>query len=964
MSQLSSESEAVQNPLVVYAAQVGWTPLETRDALSDRGGESGVFLYRTLRSKLSELNPGVVTDANVDDIIRRLEGVRSTIEGNAEILKWARGDQTIYIEHERRHVPVTLIDFDHPANNAFHVTKEWQYTNGQYRNRADVMFCINGVPVALVETKAATKPDGVEQGVKQVSRYHRETPELVTAPQLFDVTHLLNFYYGVTWNLERKALFNWKDEEAGNFERKVKRFFGRERILKTLKEWIIFFKRDEELRKIVLRQHQTRAVEKVLERCLDPEKSRGLVWHTQGSGKTFTMLTVAEQLLENPALRGEKPTVLMLVDRTELEENLFRDLESYGLDYTRATSKHHLREILRNDTRGLVVAMIHKFEKADADLNTRSNIFILVDEAHRTTGGDLGNYLVAALPNATMIGFTGTPIDKTAHGKGTFKVFGADDAPKGYLDKYSIRESIDDKTTLPLHYTLAPSEMRVDRELLEQEFLTLKEAEGIADIEELNRILKKAVKLKTFLKSNDHIEKVATFVAQHFRDHVEPLGYKAFLVGVDREACALYKQALDKHLPPEYSRVVYSSEQNEAELLAQYRIDEDEEKQIRKAFRKADTAPKILIVTEKLLTGYDAPVLYCMYLDKPMRDHVLLQAIARVNRPYEDARGIQKPSGFVLDFIGIFENIEKALAFDSDEVASVIHNVDVLKEQFAARMHNDAPAYLALTKGAHADKVVERAVDAFVDRDARETFYRFYREIEELYEILSPDAFLRPYLDDYTALSTLYRLLRAAYGGQPMLIGELMRKTEKLVRVMAQSSEIRDTLPLVRLDEETLAALKRDPNASPAKVINLVRSIQAAVEKEKAEQPYLISIGDRATAVMQAFDDRRITTAEALHDLEQLLAEYVAAKQELAAGVHDPVSFAVAQILKAEQVSADTARLLATDIRDLIGAYPHFRTNPAQQRELRAKLYKPLRLAVGAGRMKAVAESILKATPA
>jgi type I restriction enzyme R subunit len=965
MSRLGNEADSVQSPIVKYATEIGWTLLDTRAAISERRGEGGLLLYRTLSTKLVELNPGLVTTENVDELIQRIDGVRSSIEGNHEILEWLRGKRGMYVEQERRQRHVTVIDFDHPSHNTFHVTTEWHYTNGQFANRADVVFCINGIPIAIVETKAATKPDAIEQGVKQISRYHRETPELVTAAQVFDVTHVRDFFYGATWNLERKAVFNWKEEEEGNFERKVKRFFSRERILKTLREWIVFFKRDEELKKIVLRQHQTRAVEKVIERCLDPEKRRGLIWHTQGSGKTFTMLKTAEMLLENEALKGEKPTILMLVDRAELEENLFRDLESYGLPYFRAATKRNLCDLLANDTRGLIISMIHKFEKADALLNTRGNVFILVDEAHRTTGGDLGNYLVAALPNATMIGFTGTPIDRTAHGKGTFKVFGADDAPKGYLDKYSISESIADKTTLPLRYTLAPNEIRVDRELLEKEFLSLKEAEGVSDIEELNRILQKAVRLKAFLKSEDHIAKVAAYVAKHFTEVVEPLGYKAFVVAIDREACALYKEALDRHLPPDYSRVVYSSQQNDEEQLSKYRIDEDDEKRIRKDFRKAAKQPKILIVTEKLLTGYDAPVLYCMYLDKPMRDHVLLQAIARVNRPYEDEKGIAKPSGFILDFIGIFENIEKALKFDSDELEDlqrVLQSIDVLKEQFANVMETEATGYLALTTGAASDKLIERAIDAFADREAREAFYKVFRHLEELYEIISPDAFLHPYIERYAALSTLYRLIRDAYNGRSAsLSGDIMKKTEQLVRKLAESTEIRDTLPLIRLDEETLAALKADASASPAKVINLVRSIQTIVEAEKAEQPFLISIGDRATAVMELLDDRRATTAEALQQLEKLLAEYLSAKHEYEESGQEPAGFAIYQVLKLEEIEPSMAKQLGVELLALIRAFPHFRTNPAQARELRMKLYKPLRETVGAKHMKDVAEAILKA---
>ena len=198
--------------------------------------------------------------------------------------------------------------------------------------------------------------------------------------------------------------------------------------------------------------------------------------------------------------------------------------------------------------------------------------------------------------------------------------------------------------------------------------MKLAEAQGVADPEELNAILDRAVELKEIMKSPQRMEKVAEFVARHFKENVEPMGFKAFLVAVDREACALYKKALDRYLPAECSRVVYSGSLNDSALLKEFWIDEEEEKRLRKTFLKKDTQPKILIVTEKLLTGFDAPILYCMYLDKPMRDHVLLQAIARVNRPYEDEAGLTKPFGFVLDFVGIFEKLEEALAFDSDVV--------------------------------------------------------------------------------------------------------------------------------------------------------------------------------------------------------------------------------------------------------------------------------------------------------
>jgi type I restriction enzyme R subunit len=954
MPSIASERATVQNPLVEYVQEIGWAYVSPDQALTLRRGESGTLFYQTLRDKLVSLNPGVVTVSNVDEVIARIESVRNTIEGNAEILAWLRGERSIYVESEKRQRNVVLIDFAHPAENVFQVTDEWQYTNGKYRNRADVVFVINGIPVALVETKSAVKKEGIDEGITQIRRYHRETPELVTAPQIFDVTHLIDFYYGVTWNLDRKNLFNWKDEEKGNFERKVKRFFARERFLRFLESWIVFYKKDDELRKIVLRQHQTRAVEKVVERALDPEKRTGLIWHTQGSGKTFTMIKAADLILRQPAF--EKPTVIMLVDRNELESQLFANLAAYGLAPEIARSKQHLRELLRSDYRGLIVSMIHKFDKADADLCTRQNVFVLVDEAHRTTSGDLGNYLVAAVPNATMIGFTGTPIDRIAYGKGTFKVFGKDDE-KGYLDKYSIAESIEDGTTLPLNYTLAPNDIRVPREQLEKEFLDVAEAQGISDIEELNKILDRAVNLKTFLKATDRVDKVARFVAQHFRENVEPLGYKAFLVAVDREACALYKKALDKYLPPEYSTVVYTSAHNDNEVLAEFKLSEDEEKRVRRAFIKRDALPKILIVTEKLLTGFDAPVLYCMYLDKPMRDHTLLQAIARVNRPYEDEEGIKKPAGYVLDFVGIFEKLESALAFDSDVVGNAIQNIEVLKTRFAVLMEQARP-FLEFCSGPIDDKAVERAIGVFEDKERREQFYKLFQELETLYEIISPDVFLRPYIDDYGKLSALYQIIINAFSKKVALIRDLMKKTEDLVKRTAIGAGLETVMKPVLIDQNTLNALKTSDGGEPPKVINLGKSLMTTIAEEGEQQPYLIPIGERTAAILETYDDRQITTQSALEQLARLMEEYLQAKREREQTGFDINTFTLFWVLK--QSGARDADQVAPRVDAAFRKYPNYRDNVAEERQLKAEIYKLVLPTIGKDAMVSVVKRLME----
>jgi type I restriction enzyme R subunit len=579
--------------------------------------------------------------------------------------------------------------------------------------------------------------------------------------------------------------------------------------------------------------------------------------------------------------------------------------------------------------------MIHKFRDMPANLNLRKNIYVLIDEAHRTTAGDLGNYLMAGLPNATFIGFTGTPVDKTAYGKGTFKTFGCED-DAGYLNKYSIAHSIEDGTTLPLYYQLAPNEMLVPHETLDKEFLSLAEAEGVADIEELNKILERAVNLKNFLKGKERIREVAAFVARHYTENVEPLGYKAFLVGVDREACALYKHALDRVLPPEYSEVVYTGNNNDSELLKEFHLDPKKERQIRKSFCKLDQQPKILIVTEKLLTGFDAPVLYAMYLDKPMRDHTLLQAIARVNRPYEnEAQEMVKPHGFVLDFVGIFDKLEKALAFDSDEINAIVKDLKLLKVLFQNKMTSKAPGYLGLIERNFNDKDIDTLVEHFRDPERRKEFFKEYKEIEMLYEIISPDAFLRSFMDDYLTLTAIYDIVRKAYTKRVMVDRDFQHKTNALVQEHVSGYTGNGPLDPVKIDGNTLELIKKKRGGDGTKVINLVKSIEKTAE-ENSDDPFLIAMAERAQAVQESFEQRQTTTADALADLLTEVERNEARKKEQAAKGFDGLTFFIYRTLLDAKVG--NAEEVSRKIKAAFVEYPDWKRSEAALRELRKKV--------------------------
>lgn len=941
-----SERVGVQNPILQYAQALGWEIISRADAegkrgfaaqgvtIQDRSRNAALFFSDALYQKAKEFNPKL--EDTKEELVRKLSILQSSIQGNKDFLAYLRGEKTFFSKSENREYNLTLIDFKNSKNNIYHITDEYYCFNGHYGNREDIVFLINGIPIVVIECKNATLDEAIAIGIDQVRRYHTETPEMMIPEQLFSVTESLGFSYGVTWNLNKRSIFNWRQDEVGRLEDKIKAFFTKDRILAYIKDYIIFSLKDEELNKYILCKHQVKAVKLVIGRAQNPTKHRGLVWHTQGSGKTFTMIKVAEMLFKAP--ESEKPTILMLIDRNELEDQLIRNLHSVGIDHAeRASSIAKLNELLKSDYRGIIVTMIHKFQDMPANINERKNIYMLVDEAHRTTQGNLGNYLLAAIPHATFIGFTGTPIDKTAYGKGTFKTFGIDDEPRGYLDKYSIADSIKDGTTLPLYYSLAPNELLVPKETLEKEFLSLAEAEGVSDIDELNKILERAINTRNFLKGAKRVDKVAKFVANHYKDYVESLGYKAFVVGVDREACALYKKALDKYLPKEYSAVVYTGNYNDPAHLKEFHLTDDKEKEIRKVFVKQDTAPKILIVTEKLLTGYDAPVLYAMYLDKPMRDHTLLQAIARVNRPYEnEEKNMKKPHGFVLDFIGIFDKLEKALAFDSEEVSGVIKDIALLKSLFKARMEKDVPVYLKLVSRPITDKETDKLIEYFKDKSKRKEFFKLYKELEALYEIISPDAFLRPYLDDYKFLSEIYIIVRNAFGKRVIVDREFLRKTNQLVKDKIDVDKVQGGFDIFPIDENALERIKEKTQNDNVKVINLIKSINKYVEEHSGDLS-LIPLAVRAQEIQQLYEERQEETKRILNKLSNVIESEIERKKEQQAKGFDGLASFVYTVLVDKQIKEpDTT---TRRIRDTFNEFPHWQISEREKRELRTALY-------------------------
>ena len=949
-----SEAASVQFPMVCHAAEIGWTPLPPEVAIHKRGGEAGMLFRDELEGALGRFNPWMTDDA-IRSVVERIEAIPPTIEGNREMLAWLHGERQWYDEDEQRHRRVRLVDFETPGDNVYHVTWEWKLKPPARKgNRADVMFVINGVPVAIVEHKNPKDRDAIERGVTQLRRYEVETPELIGSAQLFNVTHLIEYWYGVTWNASRRHMARWKERPEESYRFAVQSFFEPADFLRTLRDWILFYVEDGETRKSVLRQHQRYAIDRIVARCEEPAKRRGLIWHTQGSGKTFTLLTAARLILERED-RFRTPTVVVVVDRTELEgqlkgwvERLLGEMQQQDIAVWRANSKAELRDLFQTDKRGLILSMIHKFEGIEKDTNTRDNIYVFIDEAHRSVAKDLGTYLMAALPSATIIGFTGTPIDKTAQGEGTFKIFGADDE-LGYLDKYTIVESIEDETTLPIRHTMAPSEMTVPAERLDKEFFALAEIEGVTDVDELNKVLDRAVGLRTFLTADDRIEKVAAFVAEHFKENVERLGYKAFLVGVNREACAKYKRALDRLLPPDWTTPVYTENVNDVvdrPLVAELQLSPEREADVRLMFKRADENPKILIVTDKLLTGYDAPLLYCMYLDKPMRDHVLLQAIARVNRPYVDATGARKRIGLVVDFVGVLRELKKALRFDSTDVSGVIEDLDLLLDDLRDKIVRAKDDYLAEGSEGQSDERLEKVIyGRFLDPEPRQAFFEVYKEIEALWEILSPSPELRDHIVTYKQLAQLYAAVRNAYTSRVDYVMDLANKTRSLIQDGAIQQGLGYPTKTVTFDVRTLEALRGESGSDEAKVFNLVRGLHREVEEDRDSASVLRPLKDRAEQILKDLEERKTTGLAAMDLLADIAREKDAAAKAAKDSGLSPRAFGVYWTLKNDPgfgITGIAAMDLARETEDLLTRFPNAAVNSDEQRRLRMVLYRLL----------------------
>jgi type I restriction enzyme R subunit len=833
-----TEFNVVEKPIINWLVGLGWR-FVSADELK-RGIEEP-FDLPTLIDRIKYLNPDLDSDEDVDKAISQLRRASNDISGNREIFEWVKGERSVVLKAGEKARTIKLLDFENPESNIFVVTNQFKFAG--YENvKFDIVLMVNGIPLVVIEAKVPTRELlDYHEAIKQLKRYATDAPQFWKYLALVCPTDGVDFRYGwVSGEYER--FYDWRNPRISDpVEASVKGLFDRTALLDIIDNYIVFEKDREKLTKKIAMQQQLVAANRIVERVSSGKPRTGLIWHTQGSGKTLTMLFAAWKLKRLGEL--ENPTILVIVDRIDLENQLGTTFRNVELPYTaRAETTNDLLNRLKKDTREVLITTIQKFEDIKDVLSKRKNIIVFIDEAHRSQYGKLAISMRNAFPNAMVFGFTGTPIEKGPLGKSTFRTF----CPSGetYLDKYSIKQSIRDGATVPILYVARPIEYHLPSRTLDEEFF--QKTKGLTE-EEQDRVLQASAKLKDALKSRDRIDKIAKDIAAHFKTHEEPDGFKAQVVAVDREACALYKEALDNYLPPEYSVVVYTAGQNDDELLRKYHMAKDDQLNIaRNTFQKANENPRILIVTDMLLTGFDAPIEQVMYLDKPMRDHKLLQAIARTNRPYSG-----KEAGLIVDYVGIFKNLQKALNFEEKDIAGVAYKFDELKKDFAATITTVTKIFAGIKRDDRRESLFS-ALGALEDDKKLKEFKNKLSRIKKLYETIAPDPFLQDYIKEYSWLIEVNEAYNKMQNRKKSDLSEYQEKTRALIKEKLLIDKIEVILPTFEIDRHYLKTLDETGYTTEQKIMEMKRALEYHIRINLESNPIYETLSQRLTRILRS----------------------------------------------------------------------------------------------------------------
>jgi len=840
-----------------------------------------VMVEPWIREALIRLNPEIATQPDrADDVLYRLRaiimGVRSDglVKANEEFAAWLTGERSMPFGKNGEHVTVRLLDFTNPTGNEYVVTNQFTYRAGATEKRADLVLLVNGIPLVVIEAKTPVRASQswLDAAIQIHDDYERNVAELFVPNLISVATEGKELRYGSIglpvelwgpWRIQAK-------KETPSFQNVAKTVDSllRPHVLLDLLTNFTAYATDKKKRriKIVARYQQYEGVNKIVERVVAGHPKKGLIWHFQGSGKSLLMLFAARKLRLHPALKN--PTVMIVVDRIDLDTQISSTF--YAADtpnLVKADSRQDLQRLLGQDVRKIIITTIFKFGEAEGVLNNRSNIIAMVDEAHRTQEGDLGRKMREALPNAFLFGLTGTPINRAD--RNTFYAFGADEDQMGYMSRYGFEESIRDGATKPLHFEPRLLELHIDKEAIDQAFKEL--TGGLSDLDR-DQLAKTAAKMAVLVKSPERIQKICADIAHHFQEKVEPDGFGAQVVTFDRESCVLYKKALDEYLPPEASDIVMTVNSGETEY-APYNRDRESEEKLLDRFRDPADPLKVLIVTSKLLTGFDAPILQAMYLDKPMRDHTLLQAICRTNRPYGEA----KTHGLIVDYLGVFDDVAQAIQFDEEGINRVVTNINELKVKLPEAFQKCLAYFAGVDRTVTGYEGLIAAQECLPNNDTRDRFAADYSYLSRLWEAISPDPILSQYEGDYRWLSQVYDSVKPSSGSGRLLWHALGAKTIELIHQHIHVDAIRDDLETLVLDADLLEAVlgAPDPNKKAKEIeIKVSRWL-----RKRLHDPRFKALGERLEDLKERHERGLLTSVEFLKELLNLARDVVTAER-------------------------------------------------------------------------------------
>lgn len=878
-----NEDNTIEQMVISTLKGNGWNYISVEELPRDY---SDVMVESMIKDALIRLNPEIAeVPSRADEVIYKLRTIILSVQpGNLitqnELFKKMVFEENAYpFGKDGRMIPIRFFGTmkkESLALNEYVVTNQWVYPKKEGGKRLDIVLLINGFPIAIGELKTPVrKAITWLDAASDIASYEKSIPEMFVSNVFNFATEGKSYRYGsVGMPINMWGPWHTSEHKSEGSLADVKVSVGDmitpEKIMDIFQFFTLFATDKKHMKyKIICRYQQYEGANLIVQRVVSGYPKQGLIWHFQGSGKSLLMVFAAQKLRMIPELKN--PTVVIVDDRLDLETQITATFNASDVpNLVSLATKEEVENFFKQDMRKVAITTIFRFGDVEGVLNPRDNVIIMVDEAHRTQEGNLGEKMRAALPNAFFFGLTGTPINRID--KNTFRAFGATEDKSGYLSRYSFSDSIRDNATLPLNFEPVPVDLHVDKDKLDTEFDALTEMLSETDRAELS----KRVNMKAIMYDQKRIHKVCKHIVKHYKEKIEPNGYKGQIVVYDRECCLKYKEELDKLLPSVATTIVMDTNSDKEDRYKKYRRSRDEEAKVLDQFRDQSNPLKLVIVTAKLLTGFDAPILQTMYLDKPMKDHNLLQAICRTNRTYDEG----KTHGLIVDYIGIFDNVAKALDFDEASMKKVITNIDEVKKQVPELLRKCLSYFMGVDRTVEGWEGLLAAQECIPTNKDKDEFAADYRVLNRAWEALSPDPILEKYKFDYVWLSKVHESVKPTDNRGALVWTALGAKTMELVHANIKVGQVHDDLDILTLDANLIDEFirkQKDLKKTTMKVeIDLVAKI-----REHTNDPKFVKLGKKLEGLRDRHEQGLLTSIEFLKLLLELAKEAAQAEKEV-----------------------------------------------------------------------------------